>query len=251
MLYFEFSSEKLAAAMVSRVGQCLMTCPTTAVFDGLPEAGKPDNSGASGGGKRLEVGGKLRFFGDGYQKSKVLRGRRYWRIPVMDGEFLVQEDIGCVKAIAGGNILLCGSEQQGTLAAARRAVEAMAPLPDVITPFPGGVVRSGSKVGSKYKGMFASSNDAFCPTLRSRVRTQLPEGAACVYEIVINGLSADSISLAMKAGITAACQQPNDLAVISAGNYGGKLGKHHFKLHEVLGLSREAASASLAQGGAS
>ncbi len=229
LLFFAFNAEKLSKAVVNRVGQCLMTCPTTAVFDGLPDVVAGEDS------TRFEVGARLRFFGDGHQKSKLLEGRRYWRVPVMDGEFLLEEDVGAAKAIGGGNFLLCGPNQAHTLAAARRAVDAIALLPDVITPFPGGVVRSGSKVGSKYKGMFASTNDAFCPTLASRVETELPDNAGCVYEIVINGLSRDAIARAMVVGIQAACSRPDDLVAISAGNYGGKLGKFHFKLHELMG----------------
>lgn len=232
ILFFAFNADKLAKAVVNRTGQCLMTCPTSAVFDGLPDAPAP---GQSDDATRFELGGRLRYFGDGHQKSKVIAGKRYWRVPVMDGEWVVQEDAGAVKAIGGGNFLLCGPSQTRTLAAARRAVDAIAPLPEVITPFPGGVVRSGSKVGSRYKGMFASTNDAFCPTLRSRVASELPDGAACVYEIVINGLSQAAIAHAMRTGMQAACHNLGDLIALSAGNYGGKLGKFHFHLHDVMG----------------
>lgn len=231
MLFFAFNADALAKALPNRVGQCLMTCPTTAVYDGMPHVGKGEDSA------RLALGKRLRFFGDGYQKSKVIpdvdeRRRRYWRLPVMDGEFVVEDTLGAVKAIGGGNFLLCGKDETATLAAARAAVEAIAALPDVITPFPGGVVRSGSKVGSKYKALFASTNDAYCPTLRGRVETKLREGVGCVYEIVINGLSEAVIAAAMRAGAAAACG--HGIIAVSAGNYGGKLGKFHFRLHEVL-----------------
>ncbi len=232
LLFFAFSAKALAKAMPNRVGQCLMTCPTTAVYDGLPGA-RPSEDAA-----RLELGGKLRFFGDGHQKSKVLhddntgRARRYWRIPVMDGEFLVEESIGAVKAIGGGNLLICGRSQREALEAAWRAVEAISPLPEVITPFPGGIVRSGSKVGSRYKALFASTNDEYCPTLRDKAATKLRNGARCVYEIVINGLSDRAIAAAMRAGIEAAAGA--GIVAISAGNYGGNLGKFHFRLREVM-----------------
>ena len=226
LLFFAFSAKALAKALPKRTGQCLMTCPTTAVYDGLSDAS--DGAGQA----RLDLGTTLRFFGDGYQKSKVIAGRRYWRIPVMDGEFLVEQSVGAIKAIGGGNFLICGRSQSAALAGARQAVSAIALLPDVITPFPGGIVRSGSKVGSRYKSMFASTNDAYCPTLRSRTQTKLPDDVHSVYEIVINGLSEQAIMAAMRAGIKAACQQ--DIVAISAGNYGGNLGKFHFKLHEVM-----------------
>jgi formylmethanofuran--tetrahydromethanopterin N-formyltransferase len=224
LLLFAFNDGALGKAIPKRVGQCLMTCPTTAVYDGMPDAET-----------RLDMGKSLRFFGDGKQKSKVIAGRRYWRVPVMEGEFLVEQSVGAIKAIAGGNFLVCGRDQSTTLAATERAVDAIAPLPDVITPFPGGIVRSGSKVGSQYKALFASTNDEYCPTLKSRSETKLREGVTCVYEIVINGLSDTAIAHAMRSGIEAACGE--GIIAISAGNYGGNLGKFHFKLHEVMGAA--------------
>jgi formylmethanofuran--tetrahydromethanopterin N-formyltransferase len=221
VLAFGFNTQALAKAIPNRVGQCLMTCPTTAVFDGLVE-----------GEEQLPLGKYLRYFGDGFQKSKVLADRRYWRIPVMDGEFIVEEQVGVGKGIAGGNIILQATTQQIGLQAARQAVEAIGLLPGAITPFPGGVVRSGSKVGSKYKGMVASTNDAFCPTLRGRVPTELVEGANCAYEIVIDGVSEPAVAMAMTAALQAAVGV--GVLAISAGNYGGKLGKFHFHLRDLL-----------------
>jgi formylmethanofuran--tetrahydromethanopterin N-formyltransferase len=221
ILAFGFNAQALAKAMPNRVGQCLMTCPTTAVFNGLPMAEE-----------QLPLGKYLRYFGDGFQKSKVLGNRRYWRVPVMDGEFVVEEQIGIEKGVAGGNIIIQGATDIATLAAARRAVEVIALLPGVITPFPGGVVRSGSKVGSKYKGMVASTNDAFCPTLRGRVPTDLVEGANCAYEIVIDGQDETAVATAMRAAIQTAAGE--GILAISAGNYGGKLGKFHFHLRAIL-----------------
>jgi formylmethanofuran--tetrahydromethanopterin N-formyltransferase len=220
LLVFAFSADALGEVVSSRTGQCLLTCPTTAVFDGLQEASE-----------RAPLGDHLRYFGDGHQKSKRLAGRRYWRVPVMDGEFLVEDSAGIEKGIAGGNIILQAESLGTALAAARRVVDRLAEQPGVITPFPGGVVRSGSKVGSKYKGLKASTNDAFCPTLRGRTETQLHDGANAAYEIVIDGVDRPSIATAMKAAITAAAG--DGVPAISAGNYGGKLGKHHFKLHEL------------------
>ncbi len=221
LLAFGFSVESLGKAIPNRVGQSLMTCPTTAVFNGLPAAEE-----------QIPLGKFLRFFGDGFQKSKLLGEHRYWRIPVMDGEFVVEEQLGVAKGVAGGNIILQATNSELALLAARRVVESLAPLAGVITPFPGGVVRSGSKVGSKYKGMIASTNDAFCPTLRGRVESELVEGASCAYEIVIDGVDETAVATAMTAALHAAAGE--GVLAISAGNYGGKLGKFHFQLHELL-----------------
>ncbi len=221
LLAFAFSVEQLAQAVARRTGQCLMTCPTTAVFDGLPEAND-----------RLPVGSHLRFFGDGFQKSKVIDQVRYWRIPVMDGEFVVQETVGAAKGVAGGNLVLQARELEPALHAARRAVETIAKLPGVIAPFPGGVVRSGSKVGSRYKKLRASTADAFCPTLRGRVASRLHPEANYAYEIVIDGIDEQHVAHAMAAAMRAAAGP--DIVAISAGNYGGKLGKFHFHLRQLL-----------------
>lgn len=224
VLLFAFSRERLQRALVGRIGQAVLTCPTTACYDGLPESQRD---------KRVRIGGDLRFFGDGHQASKKLEGRRYWRIPVMDGEFLCEDRFGTVKGVAGGNFLIVGRSQQAALAAAESAVAAIGDMGDCILPFPGGLVRSGSKVGSRYKGLKASTNDAYCPTLRGSVDSKLPPEAGAVYEIVIDALTSEAVERAMAVGIPAACRP--DVLRISAGNYGGKLGPHHFHLHEVLG----------------
>ncbi len=223
LLFVSFGREKLEKAVVNRVGQCILTCPTTACYNGLPIV--PD--------KAIRVGGALRFFGDGQQISKLLDGRRFWRIPVMDGEFLCEDRFGTTKGVAGGNFIILAADQMTGLKAAETAVAAIDRVPGAITPFPGGVVRSGSKLGSKYKKLRASTNDAYCPTLRGRGNSDLPEGCNAVYEIVIDGVDLPAVEEAMRAGVRAACG-PGVLG-ISAGNYGGKLGPFHLHLHKLLG----------------
>lgn len=222
VLFFARSTDALAAAVPRRIGQCVMTCATTAAFDGLPDACQ----------ERIPLGKYIRFFGDGFQKSKLVAGRRFWRVPVMDGEFLVEEWAGVGKGVAGGNLILQAVDAATGLAAARRAVEAAAGLPGVIAPFPGGVVRSGSKVGSRYKKLIASTNDAYCPTLRGRTETRLHPEAHCAYEIVFDGTDEASVAAGMRAAIQAAAG-PGVLR-IGAGNYGGRLGKFHFHLRALL-----------------
>jgi formylmethanofuran--tetrahydromethanopterin N-formyltransferase len=228
LLVFAFSREALEKALVARVGQCVMTCPTTACYNGLPV-----------GEKTVNVGGLLRYFGDGWQISKRLAGRRYWRIPVMDGEFLCEETFGTTKGVAGGNLILMGVDPSGVLAATERAVMAMKDVADVILPFPGGIARSGSKVGSKYKALRASTNAAFSPTLRGLVPSGLPPEVRCSYEIVIDGLSLEAVEQATIAGLRAGARSDLGVVAITAGNYGGKLGPFHIKLHEVLGRVEE------------
>jgi formylmethanofuran--tetrahydromethanopterin N-formyltransferase len=223
VLVFAFSRDGLEKALANRVGQCVMTCPTTACYNGLPL-----------GEKSISVGGKLRYFGDGWQISKWIGGRRYWRLPVMDGEFLCEETFGTVKGVAGGNIILLGTDPAATLMAAESSAAAMRRCPDVILPFPGGIARSGSKVGSKYKKLRASTNTAFAPTLRGVVPTEMPALARCAYEIVIDGLTLEAVERTTAAGLHAALRHEKGLVEVTAGNYGGKLGPYHIRLHDVV-----------------
>jgi formylmethanofuran--tetrahydromethanopterin N-formyltransferase len=224
VLLFATSSSELAKQLERRVGQCVLTAPTSAVFSGI-EAGRP-----------LALGKTLRYFGDGHQVSKVIGGRRYWRVPVMDGEFIVEDTAAMSDAIGGGNFLILASGTSQALAAAEAAIEAMRQLRGAIMPFPGGVVRSGSKVGSKYKALIASTNHAFCPTLRASVESELGPDIECVLEIVIDGLTEQAVRNSMQAGLRAVCALGAGAGVrrLSAGNYGGKLGKFHFPLRALL-----------------
>ncbi len=224
VLVFAFSRDALGKALAGRDGQSVLTCPTTGCYNGIE--GIPKD-------KQISIGGQIRFFGDMHQSSKKLGNRRLWRIPVMDGEFVCEDRFGTVKGVAGGNLLICGVDQAAALSAAEHAARAIRQLRDVILPFPGGIVRSGSKVGSRYKKLKASTNDAYCPTLRAVVATELPAEAGAVYEIVIDGLSEAAIREAMRAGLAAACATPGVVRV-TAGNYGGKLGPFHFHLRELL-----------------
>jgi formylmethanofuran--tetrahydromethanopterin N-formyltransferase len=219
-LLFANDQEGLGKRLVERIGQTVLTCPTTACFNGIPD------------GEDVDVGGQLRYFGDGWQASKVLDGQRYWRIPVMEGEFLVQERFGALKGVAGGNIIVMAEDAPTTLRATEAAAEAMRAVRGAILPFPGGIARSGSKVGSRYQALMASTNHPLCPTLRAQVDSEVPEGINSVLEIVIDGLAPEPVSDSMRAGLHAAAQA--GARQITAGNYGGSLGKHHFHLRELL-----------------
>jgi formylmethanofuran--tetrahydromethanopterin N-formyltransferase len=223
LLLFAMSGKELAKQIERRVGQCILTCPTTAVFAGIAE------------GEAVALGKNLRFFGDGWQISKVIGGVRYWRIPVMDGEFVAQETTAVVKGVGGGNLLLLARDTDAALAVSEAAVAAMRKLRNVILPFPGG-----SKVGSKYPSLMASTNDAFCPTLYGLVaKSELTPETRCVMEIVIDGLTEADVAAAMRAGLDAgiAFGAERGLLRISAGNYGGKLGPFHFHLHKLMGAT--------------
>nr|WP_231362966.1 MULTISPECIES: formylmethanofuran--tetrahydromethanopterin N-formyltransferase [unclassified Thioalkalivibrio] len=224
VLIFGMSGKDLAKHLERRVGQCVLTCPTTAVFAGVA------------GDEPIPLGQNLRYFGDGHQISKLFGSRRFWRIPVMDGEFLAEESTSKTSAVGGGNFLVIGRSVDAALEACEAAVKAMRELRNVVLPFPGGIVRSGSKVGSKYPNLMASTNDAFCPTLRASGNSALNADDSAVLEIVVNGLTPGDVANAMRVGIDAACAGGKDGGIhrISAGNYGGKLGQFHFHLREIL-----------------
>ncbi len=224
ILLFSMSRSQLEKQLETRAGQCILTCPTTALFSGLE------------GEDMIPLGKNLKYFGDGYQISKKINKRRFWRIPVMDGEFMCEEKTARVPAIGGGNFLLLSKNRASCLAACEIAVNVISKIENVITPFPGGVVRSGSKVGSKYKALIASTNDAFCPSLKGITGSKLDKSVNSVMEIVINGLTKEDIDKAIKESIIAISKSPykKDIVSISAGNYGGKLGQFHFHLRKIL-----------------
>lgn len=215
---------ELKNQMILRIGQCVMTCPTTSAFDAMPNAKR-----------RLKVGRSIRLFGDGFQKKGLIGNRKVWKIPVMEGNFIVEDSFGTAEAIAGGNLLILAKDKQSGLKAAEEAVKAIkTKANDVILPFPGGICRSGSKAGSiKYK-LKASTNHPFCPGLKAIVPdSQLSESVNCVYEIVINGLTVEAVKKAVGEGVKAAASV-SDVVRISSGNYGGRLGPYKVFLKEVL-----------------
>jgi formylmethanofuran--tetrahydromethanopterin N-formyltransferase len=225
VLIFGFSPDALVPQIKNRVGQCVLTSPGSACFNGLDTP------------KKMALSSGPRFFGDGWQTSKKLGNRRYWRVPVMDGEFVIEDKCGVTtEAVGGGNLLILGKDRAGLLESTEAAVAAIAKVSDVITPFPGGIVRSGSKVGSKYKGAIASTNDAFCPVLKGAVKSELSSDTIAVLEIVIDGLTSKSVADAMRAGLKAVLEVGATRGVtrVSAGNYGGKLGQHHYHLKDLL-----------------
>jgi formylmethanofuran--tetrahydromethanopterin N-formyltransferase len=220
-LLFAMDREGVGKRLVERVGQCVLTSPTAACFNGLDAE------------DTVDVGGRLRFFGDGYQASKVLGGQRYWRVPVMEGEFLVQERFGVAEGVAGGNIIVLGRDVESALRATEAAAAAMRSVEGVIMPFPGGIARSGSKVGSRYSALPASTNHVLCPTLRGQVQhSDVPPDVEAVFEIVIDGLALEPVREAMRRGLAAAAEA--GASHVTAGNYGGNLGPHHIHLRELM-----------------
>ena len=223
VLLFAMDSKGLAKQVLRRVGQCILTSPTTACFSGLES------------NEKINLGSAIRFFGDGFQVSKKINDKKIWRIPVMEGEFVIEDKTSITNGIGGGNILIIGNSNGEVLKSAEAAVKEMKKVNNIILPFPGGIVRSGSKVGSKYKSLIASTNDAYCPTLKGITKTKLSKSNESVLEIVIDGINEKDISLAMKKGISIICKKFNKgIKSISAGNYGGKLGPHHFHLRDIM-----------------
>ena len=225
ILMFGFSPEALVPQLRNRVGQCVLTSPGSACYNGLESA------------TRMGLASGPRFFGDGWQTARKLGKRRFWRVPVMDGEFIIEDKCGVTTdAVGGGNLLVLGRDRVGVLETTEAAVAAIGKVADVITPFPGGIVRSGSKVGSKYAGAVASTNDAFCPVLKGAVNTECDPDTISVLEIVIDGLTSQSVADSMRAGLKTIIEigAAKGVTRVSAGNYGGKLGQHHYHLKDLV-----------------
>ena len=206
--------ESLERSLLVRLSQNVLTCSTASCF--CPEPGE----------NRYKLGRKIAFFGDGYQRRAVRHGRRVWVVPTLGGEFVIDRRFGWHEGLMGGNLWFFGSTIDAAILAAERAAEAAATTPGVILPFPGGLAASGSKAGSRYTFSIASTYEAYCPTLRDRLgeKSRLPAGVASVMEIIIDGKSLETITKATKAAIAASVETPG-LLRISAGNYGGRLGK--------------------------
>jgi formylmethanofuran--tetrahydromethanopterin N-formyltransferase len=218
-------SEKknLKANVASRVAQCVLPTPTASAFDGFP-------------GTRDRFYTRMHYFGDSHEERCTVAGRRCWRIPTMEGEYVGEERFGAVAGIAGGNFLVMGGDRAGALSAATAAAGAIAVLPRVITSFPGGIVASGSKVGCRnYRfPMPASTNHLLCPTLRGRIEGSLvPDGVRSIYEIVVNGVDEESVKGAMRRGIEAATETGKAL-FIGASSFGGRLGPYKFFLRDLF-----------------
>jgi formylmethanofuran--tetrahydromethanopterin N-formyltransferase len=184
--------------------------------------------------EKLKIGFKLKFFGDGYEKEGTISNRTVYKIPIMSGEFVIEGELGIKKGVAGGNFFVMAENQTAALVGAEVAVDAIKEVSGTITPFPGGIVASGSKVGSnKYKFMHATTNEKFCPSLCEDVESDIPAGINGIYEIVIDGVSEQAIKQAMKVGIAAAVKIPGVLRIY-AGNYGGTLGAYQIWLKELI-----------------
>lgn len=212
--------EALERSLLVRISQNVLTCPTTSCFNLLDTEAY------------YKLGRKLAFFGDGYQFRDRRHGRRVWVVPILGGAFVIDRRFGYRDGLMGGNLWLMGRDLDAALDAAERAQAAALATPGVITPFPGGVAASGSKAGSRYSFMFASTYEKFCPTLREKLGdgSGVPEGVGSIMEIIINGHDLGAIVAATQAAIRAAADTPG-LVRISAGNYGGRLGQSFIYLH--------------------
>ena len=215
--------KNMKANVASRISQCILPAPTASAFDGFPESGS-----------RFFI--RMHYFGDTYEERCIIGGRKCWKIPIMEGNYVGEERFGILKGIAGGNFLVMGKDQVSALSGIEAAADAIAGLKGVITSFAGGIVASGSKIGSKnYRfPMPATTNHSWCPTLKGKVGdSKVPEEIGSVYEIVMNGVDERHVKAAMKAGIQAATET-GGVRYIGASNFEGKLGQYRLYLHDIF-----------------
>lgn len=206
--------EALEQSTLQRVSQNVLTCPTASCFNLIDSE------------KYFHLGRKVAYFGDGFQKRIERYGRKMWWIPTLGGEFVLDRRLGYADGLMGGNLWFFGENVDAALDAAMLGVNAVRQCPGVITTFPGGIAGSGSKAGSRYKFSIASTYENFCPQLRDtpEAHVQLPPGVQSVMEIIMNGHNLQAIHDATQAAIRASVNATG-LHSISAGNYGGRLGK--------------------------
>lgn len=212
--------EALEKSLLTRISQNVLTCPTASAFNLLDTE------------DYFKLGRKLAFFGDGHQFRDTRHGRPVWVVPILGGEFIIDRRFGYRDGLMGGNLWLMGDSVDSALLAAERGAAAVADTPGVIMPFPGGLAGSGSKAGSRYRFSIASTFAEYCPTLREKLgdESRVPAGVASIMEIIINGRDLATIATATHRAIEAARSTPG-LVKISAGNYGGRLGKSFIYLH--------------------
>ncbi|MCA9074898.1 MAG: formylmethanofuran--tetrahydromethanopterin N-formyltransferase [Planctomycetaceae bacterium] len=218
----------LEKTLLYRLSQNILTCPTTRCFNVLETDGN------------FKLGRKIALFGDGHQFRDERYGRKVWVIPIMGGEFVLDRRFGFRDSLMGGNLWFMGESEDAAIDATQQALAAIQEIPGVITPFPGGIAASGSKAGSRYSFLIASTNHPFCPTLREKLgdECQLPDGVTSVMEIIINGHDLETVTRATHAGIAAAVDMPG-LVRISAGNYGGRLGKNFVYLRPETAAAQQ------------
>lgn len=215
------TKEGVEKSLLNRIGQCVLTCPTTRVWNFTESEDKYD------------LGYRLKYYGDGYEKEKEFRGRKIIEIPIMMGEFIIEKEVGIAKGVAGGNFIILAESEEAALKAGELAVKKISEIRGVITPFPGGVCSAGSKIGSRrYKFMVASTNEIYCPTLSNIVENSKVKDTKAALEVVINGITRERVEEAMRKGIKE-CLHVEGVRRISAGNYGGKLGKIHIHLRNI------------------
>ncbi len=223
VIFATAKKEKLEKQLLARLGQCVLTSPTACAYDDTPNAKET-----------YRVGKLIAMFGDGYQiKKGPIDGRILWLVPRMSGTFVIQENFGRTKGVAGGNIIYFCKDIKSGMESGKAGVRAIESVEGAYTPFPGGLVGSGSKPKSRYKALFASTNERYCPTLKGIIPdSYVPDGSEFVVEIVINGLTEEAVAQAMKAAILEITKHPGVMR-ISAGNFEGKLGKYKIHLHEL------------------
>lgn len=229
-----FRKDRVAAlekALLGRISQNVLTCPTARCF------------GATDVEPYFKLGRKIAFFGDTFEHRQQRFGREMWVIPTMGGEFLIDRRFGYQEGIMGGNLWFMATTEDAAIQAAERAVEATNATPGVITTFPGGVASSASKAGSRYPFLFASTYEAYCPTLRQELgeESRVPPTVNSIMEIIINGRDLDAVREATLASIEAAAVVPG-MVRISAGNYGGRLGKSFIYLRPESEAAQAAAA---------
>jgi len=218
----EEAVKKFEAELSFRIRQDILVKPFTALFDALPKADG-----------KMEMMERVGHCGDGFEWKEQRYGRNMIVIPLMVSNFLIERELGYARGVMGANFWFMCETKRAVMEGGRKALDAIHQVLGVITPFD--VCSAGSKPETKFPLIGPTTNHPYCPTLKERLgeKSKVPEGVNYIPEIVINGTSLEAVKEAMKAGIRSIADV-NGVVRVSAGNYGGKLGRHRIYLQELF-----------------
>ena len=212
------SVKKFEIELSYRIRQDILVKPFTAVFNAL------ENSTG-----RIDTMERIGHCGDGFEWEEDLRSRRMINVPIMVPDFRIERYLGYSIGVMGGNFWYMCKTKKAVFEAGQRALDAIHQVDGAVTPFD--ICSAGSKPETKFPWIGPTTNEVYCPSLKSKLgdRSRVPEDVYYIPEVVINGIDLPTVTKAMKVGIES-IWDISEVAKISAGNYGGKLGKYKIDL---------------------
>lgn len=216
------SVQKFETELSYRIRQDILVKPFTAIFDALPKFEE-----------KLDMMERVGHCGDGFEWVEKRYEREMIVVPIMVPDFLIERYIGYALGVMGANFWIMCKTKETVKKSGEKALEAISKVEEVIAPFE--VCSAGSKPETNFPWIGPTTNHPYCPSLKKRLgkESRVPESVNYIPEIVINGISMEAVKKAMKAGIEAVLNV-DGVVKVSAGNYGGKLGRYKVYLRELF-----------------